>query len=50
METFSPVVDHRWAGFDLIALFNDTFFMPLRFFVSGLFVWRSLTRKGRGNT
>ena len=26
--------------------FNETFFMPLLFFVSGLFVWQSLTRKG----
>ena len=24
----------------------DTFFMSLLFFISGLFVWRSLTRKG----
>jgi hypothetical protein len=47
IETFSPVVDEqRWPGFDLIALFNDTFFMSLLFFISGLFVWRSLTRKG----
>lgn len=27
-------------------MLNDTFFMPLLFFVSGLFVWRSLERKG----
>ena len=41
--TFSPIVDSaKWAGFDLIVLLNDTFFMPLLFFVSGLFVWRSL--------
>jgi fucose 4-O-acetylase-like acetyltransferase len=47
IETFSPVVDNRrWPGFDLLALFNDTFFMPLLFFISGLFVWRSLARKG----
>ena len=45
--TFSPVVDsQRWVGFDLIAGFNDTFFMSLMFFISGLFVWQSLTRKG----
>jgi len=36
----------RWAGFDLMAGFNDTFFMALMFFISGLFVWPSLTRKG----
>jgi peptidoglycan/LPS O-acetylase OafA/YrhL len=45
--TFSPIVDSaKWAGFDLVVLLNDTFFMPLLFFVSGLFVWRSLERKG----
>ena len=36
----------RWLGFDLIVLFNDSFFMAFMFFVSGLFVWDSLTRKG----
>jgi peptidoglycan/LPS O-acetylase OafA/YrhL len=46
-ETFSPIVDSaKWAGFDVIVLLNDTFFMPLLFFVSGLFVWRSLAQKG----
>lgn len=45
--TFAPVVDsQKWSGFDLIALFNDTWFMALLFFISGLFVWKSLTRKG----
>lgn len=45
--TFAPVVDsQKWFGFDLIALFNDTFFMSLLFFISGLFVWQSLTHKG----
>lgn len=47
MQTFSPVVDGaKWVGFDRIALLNDTFFMPLLFFVSGLFVWTSLQRRG----
>jgi len=47
MATFSPVVDGaKWAGFDRIALVNDTFFMPLLFLVSGLFVWASLRRRG----
>src|SRR5580693_8690785 len=36
----------RWLGFDLIALFNDSFFMALMFFISGLFVRNSLIRKG----
>jgi surface polysaccharide O-acyltransferase-like enzyme len=36
----------RWLGFDLVVLFNDSFFMALMFFISGLFVWNSLPRKG----
>ena len=47
MATFSPIVDGaKWAGFDRIALVNDTFFMPLLFLVSGLFVWQGLRSKG----
>ena len=43
----APIVDpQRWAGFDLLAIFNDTFFMALMFLLSGLFVWPSLERKG----
>jgi len=50
MATFSPIVDGaKWAGFDRIALVNDTFFMPLLFLVSGLFVWQSLRSKGVGS-
>lgn len=42
-----PVVDPaRWSGSYLVAVFNDTFFMSLMFLISGLFVWRSLERKG----
>ncbi len=36
----------RWLGFDLVVLFNDSFFMAFMFFVSGLFVRNSLARKG----
>jgi surface polysaccharide O-acyltransferase-like enzyme len=36
----------RWLGFDLVVLFNDSFFMALMFLVSGLFVRDSLARKG----
>ena len=44
-----PVVDsHRWPGFGLLVGYNDTFFMALMFFLSGLFVWHSLTTKGAG--
>jgi hypothetical protein len=41
------VVDHQhWVGFSLFTGFNDTFFMSLMFFLSGLFVRSSLQRKG----
>jgi peptidoglycan/LPS O-acetylase OafA/YrhL len=36
----------RWLGFDLVVLFNDSFFMACMFFISGLFVRDSLARKG----
>lgn len=41
-----PIVDlQKWTGADTIVGFNDTFFMSLMFFLSGLFVWKSLQRK-----
>jgi len=47
MANSNPVLNaQRWIGFDLIVAFNETFFMPLLFFISGLFVWQSLARKG----
>jgi hypothetical protein len=43
----NPVVnEQRWIGFDLIVALNETFSMSLLFFVSGLFVWQGLKRKG----
>ena len=43
----APVVDpSRWALLDLPVSFNDTFFMPLMFLISGLFTLSSLDRKG----
>jgi surface polysaccharide O-acyltransferase-like enzyme len=43
----APIVDtQRWIGFNVLTLFNDTFFMSLMFLLSGLFVWPSLKRKG----
>jgi hypothetical protein len=43
----NPVaIEQRWIGFDLIVALNETFSMSLLFFVSGIFVWHSLTRKG----
>ena len=43
----SPIVDgRRWAGFDPVVGFTDSFAMSLLFFLSGMFVWKSLQRKG----
>lgn len=43
----APVIDsERWRGFDLLVRWNDTYFMALMFFISGLFVLPSLQRKG----
>jgi hypothetical protein len=36
----------RWLGFDLVVLFNDSFFLAFMFFISELFVWDSLMQKG----
>ena len=42
-----PIVDTaRWFGFDLFCAWQDVFLMSLLFFVSGLFVWRSIEHKG----
>ncbi len=39
----------RWLGFDLMVLFNDSFFMACMFLISGLFVCESLTARGSLN-
>src|SRR4029079_14816565 len=39
----------RWLGFDLVVLFNDSFFMACMFLISGLFVHQSLTNRGPSN-
>jgi len=44
---FRPVVDSQgWILAPLIVSFLDVFFMTLLFFVSGMFVWKSLKSKG----
>jgi Acyltransferase family len=44
-----PILDsQKWGGASTIVGFNDTFFMSLMFFISGLFVWKSLQRKRVG--
>jgi hypothetical protein len=48
IQAISPVIDVQRSGMlSLFAALNDNFFMALLFFVSGLFVWNSLGRKGR---
>ncbi|QHV99956.1 acyltransferase family protein [Spirosoma endbachense] len=43
----APIVDdNRWKGMDYFIGFNDLFFMPLMFLISGLFVYRGLAKKG----
>jgi hypothetical protein len=42
-----PVIDPaKWSGFLFFVGFNDVFFMSLMFFLSGLFVYGSIQRKG----
>jgi hypothetical protein len=42
-----PIVDsERWLGFDLFCAHQDVYLITLLFFLSGLFIWPSLTRKG----
>ncbi len=38
-----------WIGFDCVVLATDSFFMAMFFFLSGLFVWPSLSRKSPGS-
>ena len=46
-QVIAPVADsRRWGGFELFIRLSDIFGMPLIFFISGLFVWPSLARKG----
>jgi hypothetical protein len=41
-----PIVDsERWLGFDLFCAHQDVYLISLLFFLSGLFIWPSLTRK-----
>ncbi len=47
INSTAPIVDtSRWAGMDTLIGFNDLFFMPLMFLISGFFVYRGLSRKG----
>jgi peptidoglycan/LPS O-acetylase OafA/YrhL len=45
----NPIVDsQRFVGFDLFCALQFLYMMQLMFFLSGLFVWPSLRRKGPG--
>jgi glucan biosynthesis protein C len=42
-----PIIDsERWFGFDLFCALQDVYLMSFMFFLSGLFVWPGLARKG----
>jgi hypothetical protein len=42
-----PIIDReRWLGFDVFCGLLDVYLMSFMFFLSGLFVWSSLSRKG----
>ncbi len=42
-----PIVDtRRWIGLDVFVMFNDVFFMSLMFLIGGLFLTRSIGKKG----
>ncbi len=42
-----PIIDSdRWFGFDIFCAHQDTYLIALLFFLSGLFVWPGLARKG----
>ena len=48
INSTSPVVDNsRWLGMDIFENFNDIFFMSLLFLISGLFIFKSINKKGR---
>jgi hypothetical protein len=43
----NPIIDTaRWFGFDLFCASQFLYLMQLMFFLSGLFIWPSLARKG----
>jgi peptidoglycan/LPS O-acetylase OafA/YrhL len=46
----TPILDNqRWLGFDIYAAFQYVALMPVMFFLSGIFVWPSLVRRGSWN-
>ena len=45
-RAFAIIDSHRWFGFDLFCAWQDVYLMALMFFLSALFTWPSLARKG----
>src|SRR3974390_728936 len=46
----TPILDdQRWFAFDIYAAFQYVALMPVMFFLSGIFVWPSLIRRGSWN-
>jgi len=48
-STHAIVDIKRWIGMDLFQNFNDIFFMSLMFLIGGLFLIRSINKKGETN-
>jgi len=48
-QSFAIIDSARFIGFDLFCAYQDVYLMSLMFFLSGLFVWPSLVRKGSWN-
>lgn len=47
INSTAPIVDHnRWIGMDIFENYNDIFFMFLMFFIGGLFLVKSVEKKG----
>ena len=47
VHSTAPVIDPMTSrAFDLLPALLNNFFMALMFFISGLFVWKSLAKKG----
>lgn len=47
INSTAPIVDHnRWIGMDIFENYNDIFFMFLMFFIGGLFLVKSIEKKG----
>jgi hypothetical protein len=47
IQSTAPIVDNkRWIGMDVFENFNDIFFMFLMFFIGGIFLVKSMEKKG----